>query len=101
MAGSATPSARHRPSSTARFEARIPRELKENLERAAAVAGHPTVTGFVLSTLQDSARRVLEDHRQARLSDEDSRRFVDALLAPPEPNPELRTAWRRYRETRA
>lgn len=53
---------------TARLEARIPREFNKSLEQAAAVTGHPTVTSFVPFGLQASARRVSEEHQQAKLS---------------------------------
>ena len=101
MAILAAKSPRSRVPATARLEARIPRELKKTLEQAAAVSGHPTVTSFVLSALQASARKVIEEHQQAKLSAEESTRFVKAVLAPAAPNPALRAAYQRYRETSA
>ncbi|MDD2763673.1 MAG: DUF1778 domain-containing protein [Opitutaceae bacterium] len=89
---------RSRVPSTARLEARIPRDFKKTLEQAAAVTGHPTVTSFVLFVLQTNARKVLEDHQQAKLSAEESTNFVKALLAPAAPNAALRGAFKRYRE---
>lgn len=86
---------------SARLEARIPREFKKTLEEAAAVTGHPTVTSFVLFALQASARQVIEEHRQARLSAEESTRFVKALLSPDAPNAALRGAYARYRDAGA
>jgi uncharacterized protein (DUF1778 family) len=88
-------------SATARLEARIPREFKKTLEEAAAVTGHPTVTSFVLFALQASARRVIEEHRQAKLSAAESAHFVKALLSPDAPNAALRGAYARYREVSA
>lgn len=86
---------------TARLEARIPRDFKKTLEQAAAVTGHPTVTSFVLSALQASARKVIEEHQQAKLSAEESTHFVKALLAPAAPNAALRGALKRYHEASA
>ena len=77
-------------SATARLEAKIPCEFKKTLEEAAAVTGHPTVASFVLSALQASARRVIEEHRQAELSARESTRFVKALLSPDTSNAALR-----------
>lgn len=88
---------RSRVPSTARLEARIPRDFKKTLEQAAAVTGHPTVTSYVLFALQASARRVIEEHQQAKLSAEESAHFVKALLAPAAPNAALRGAFKRYR----
>lgn len=87
-----------RASSTARLEARIPRDLKKTLEQAAAVTGHPTVTSFVLFALQASARKAMEEHQRAQLSAEESTSFVEALLSPAAPNAALRSAFKRYRE---
>lgn len=98
MATLAAKSARSRSSSTARLEARIPRDFKKTLEQAAAVTGHPTVTSFVLFALQTSARKVIEEHQRAQLSAEESTSFVEALLAPAAPNAALRGAFKRYRE---
>ena len=100
MATLTAKSARSRAPSTARLEARIPREFKKTLEQAAAVTGHPTVSSFVLFVLQTSARKVLEEHQQARLSAEESTNFVKALLAPVAPNAALQSAFKHYRGAR-
>jgi uncharacterized protein (DUF1778 family) len=89
-------STRARTAPTARLEARIPRDLKKTLERAAAVTGHPTLTSFMIYTLQTSARKVLEEHQRAKLTADESMNFVDALLAPAAPNAALRAAFGRY-----
>jgi len=80
-----------------RLEARIPRELKRTLERAAAVTGHPTLTSFMIYSLRLSARRAIEEHQQARLTADESTNFVQALLTPAAPNAALRAAFGRYR----
>lgn len=82
---------------TARLEARIPRDLKKRLERAAAVSGHPTLTSYMIYTLQTSASKVLEEHQRAKLTADESANFVEALLAPATPNTALRAAFGRYR----
>jgi uncharacterized protein (DUF1778 family) len=101
MATLTAKSVRRRASSSARLEARIPREFKKTLEQAAAVTGHPTVTSFVLFVLQTSARKVLEDHQLAKLSADESTNFVKTLLSPATPNAALRGAFKRYREVTA
>ncbi|HWA11227.1 MAG TPA: DUF1778 domain-containing protein [Opitutaceae bacterium] len=82
---------------TARLEARISRDLKKTLERAAAVTGHPTLTSYMIYTLQTSASKVIEEHQRAKLTTDESTNFVDALLAPAAPNAALRGAFGRYR----
>jgi uncharacterized protein (DUF1778 family) len=95
MAIVATKSKRSAP--TARLEARVPRALKQTLEKAAAVTGHSTLTSYVLYTLQTSAQAAIDQHERARLSATESKTFVEALLSPPPPNESLKTAFTRYR----
>lgn len=80
-----------------RLEARVTSEQKSLIERAAALQGR-TVTDFVLTSVQDAARRAIEEHNQLALSVRDSEAFVDALLNPKPVNDRLRHTVRRYRE---
>jgi uncharacterized protein (DUF1778 family) len=80
-----------------RLETRITAEQKALVERAAALQGR-TVTDFVLTSLQDAARRTIEEHHQIALSVRDSQTFVNALLNPKPVNDRLRQTVRRYRE---
>jgi len=94
MANAASKTARNR---SERLEARVTAEQKALIERAAALQGR-TVTDFVLTSVQEAARRAIEDHRQLELSMRDSEAFVDALLNPKPVNDRLRDTVRRYRE---
>jgi uncharacterized protein (DUF1778 family) len=80
-----------------RLEARITAEQKSLIERAATLQGR-SVTDFVLTSVQDAARRAIEEHNQLALSVRDSEAFVDALLKPQPVNDRLRVTVRRYRE---
>jgi uncharacterized protein (DUF1778 family) len=80
-----------------RLEARITAEQKALIERAAALQGR-TVTDFVLTSVQDAARRAIEDHDQLELSVRGSETFVKELLSPAPVNDRLRETVRRYRE---
>jgi uncharacterized protein (DUF1778 family) len=80
-----------------RLEARVTAEQKRLIERAAALQGR-TVTDFVLTSVQDAARRAIEEHNQLALSVRDSEAFVDGLLNPKPVNNRLRNTVRRYRE---
>lgn len=80
-----------------RLEARVTSEQKSLIERAAALQGR-TVTDFVLTSVQDAARRAIEEHNQLALSVRDSEAFVDALLNPKPVNDRLRDTVRHYRE---
>jgi uncharacterized protein (DUF1778 family) len=80
-----------------RLEARVTAEQKTLIEHAAALQGR-TVTDFVLTSVQEAARRAIAEHQQLALSVRDSRAFVDALLNPKPVNDRLRDTVRRYRE---
>ncbi len=79
-----------------RLETRVTAEQKSLIERAAALQGR-TVTDFVLTSVQDAARRAIEEHSQLSLSVRDSEAFVDALLNSRPVNDRLRDTVRRYR----
>ncbi len=80
-----------------RLETRVTAEQKSLIERAAALQGR-SLTDFVLTSVQDAARRAIEEHQQLALSVRDSEAFVDALLNPQPVNDRLRDTVRRYRE---
>ncbi len=80
-----------------RLETRVTAEQQTLIEHAAALQGR-TVTDFVLTSVQDAARRAIEEHQQLELSVRDSQAFVDALLNPKPVNDRLRDTVRRYRE---
>ena len=97
MANAASKSSRGR-ARAQRLETRVTAEQKTLIERAAALQGR-TVTDFVLTSVQDAARRAIEEHQQLELSLRDSETFVEALLNPKPVNDRLRDTIRRYRET--
>ncbi len=67
------------------------------IERAAALQSR-TVTDFVLSSVQEAARRTIEEHQRLDLSVRDSAAFVEALLNPRPVNDRLRDTVNRYRQ---
>jgi uncharacterized protein (DUF1778 family) len=96
MAKSVLKSPRGRPRAQ-RLETQVTAEQKTLIEHAAALQGR-TVTEFVLTSVQDAARRAIEGHQQFELSVRDSQAFVAALLNPKPVNDRLRDTVRRYRE---
>ncbi len=85
------------PKSMARLEARISPETKALLQKAADLEGR-TLTDFVVAAVRAEACRVIEQHQTLKLSIEDSKAFVDALLNPAEPNDALKVAAQRYKQ---
>jgi uncharacterized protein (DUF1778 family) len=84
------------PTKDARLEARITSEQKEMIERAAAHTGR-SVSDFVVSTMQEAAKAVLQEHEVWRLNQLQSREFIEVLLNPPAPNEALQQAADEYR----
>jgi uncharacterized protein (DUF1778 family) len=80
-----------------RLEARVTTDQKAMIERAASVQGR-TVTDFVVSTLQEAAKRVIEEQTVWKLNQEQQKVFTQALMNPPAPNSKLRAAYKRYRQ---
>jgi uncharacterized protein (DUF1778 family) len=85
------------PTRTARIEARIAPEALVIVKRAAEIQGR-SISDFVVAAAQEAAHRAIEETQMIRLSVEDQRAFVEAILNPPEPTPALRRAFRRHRE---
>ena len=73
---------------TARLEARIPVRVYDQMQRAARLRGM-TLTGYLIATAGEDARRVVEDAEIIRLAREDQIRFAEALIDPPRPNKRL------------
>ncbi len=82
---------------TARLEARITPDLHALLKRAAELEGR-SLSDFVVAAARSAAESRLERDAVIRLSLEDQRAFVEAILDPPAPTPALRRAFRRHRE---
>jgi uncharacterized protein (DUF1778 family) len=80
----------------ARINVRLPSELKQTIEEAAAALGQ-TVSEFTISTVVQEARQVLQAAQVTRLSQRDRDRFLEALDdVDATPNAALRAAARRY-----
>ena len=85
-------------SKSSRLVARITTAEKRLLARAAATEGR-TVVSFVLSHARAAAERIVGQGNVIRLDEVESRRFVDALLAPPAPpTKRMRQALGRYHQ---
>ncbi len=65
-----------------RLVARITPEDKSLLTRAAALEGS-SLASFVVSHIRGAAQEVIRRHDSIQLSESESRRFVEALLAAP------------------
>jgi uncharacterized protein (DUF1778 family) len=81
-----------------RLVARVTRADKALIERGAAVAGQ-SVANFVIAHARSAAETLIREEGVIRLTAEESRRLVAALLAPTTPpTAALRKSLKRYRE---
>jgi len=80
-----------------RLEARVSRHQKALIQRAADLQGR-SLSDYVVQTLQEAALKTIEDAQIIRLSMEDSKAFVEALLNPRPPTAKMRAAAKRYME---
>jgi uncharacterized protein (DUF1778 family) len=79
-----------RPNRSERIEARTTPAILALVKRAAKAQGR-SLSDFVVEAAADAAERTLEAAKVIRLTADEQRRFVDALLRPSPPSP----AWRR------
>ena len=81
-----------------RVSARIPRESRELLEKAAALSG-ATLNQFVVQAAIKEAQTLLAREQSIVLTATDAGRFFAALERPPAPNAALRKAAKAYRRS--
>lgn len=83
----------------ARFDARLTRDQKLVIEKAAILAGYKNLSDFVVSTVYERAQVIIQRSEAILASHKDSELFFNALLNPPKPNEALKSALRQYRES--
>jgi uncharacterized protein (DUF1778 family) len=84
------------PARYARFDARLPGDLKDLLQRAADLDGQ-SLTDFVLGAAKRAAEETIQRHEVIELTARDSQLLAEALLNPPAPSARLRAAFEEYR----
>lgn len=79
-----------------RIEARTTPAVLDILRHAAAMEGR-SLSDFVVTAAERAARQAIEEAQVIRLSTDDQRRFVEALLDPPAPAPAMARAHAHHR----
>jgi uncharacterized protein (DUF1778 family) len=72
-------------SKKARFDTRLLKEQKEFFERAAVLGGYRSLSDFVIVTVQNRAKEIIEASERVVASEEDKKIFFDALVNSPAP----------------
>lgn len=75
----------------ARLNFRLRPEIKDRIEKAAAVSGQ-SITDFAVAALSETADEILESYRMAKLSDRDRDIFLAVLDRADKPNANLKRA---------
>jgi len=81
-----------------RFDARIPESQKALFEKAAGLAGYRTLTDFLISSAQEKANAILEQHNAILMSLKDKEIFFDSVVNPPKPNEDLKKAFKNHQQ---
>jgi uncharacterized protein (DUF1778 family) len=90
---------RPRPQKRKRLVARVTMDDKSLIAHAAALAGQ-SVGSFMVAEARKAALQALETRERILLNAQESRRFVDALLAKPrKPTPRMAAGMRAYKVT--
>jgi uncharacterized protein (DUF1778 family) len=81
-----------------RFDTKLTKVQKELFELATKIGGYRTLTDFMLSTAEEKAKTIVQQHEAILASERDKKIFFDAIMSPPQPNQRLRDAAKRYKE---
>lgn len=81
----------------ARFDTRLSKEQKEFFEFAASLGGFRTLTEFVINSVQEKAKQIIEEHNKIISSRRDQEIFFNELVKPSKPNDALKKAAKRYK----
>ena len=82
----------------ARFDTRLTKEQKDFFEYAANLGGYRTLTEFVIVSLQEKSKEIVEEHNKIIASKRDQEIFFNELTNPSKPNQALTDAVKRYKE---
>jgi uncharacterized protein (DUF1778 family) len=81
-----------------RFDTKLTKVQKDLFELDAKIGGYRTLTDFVVTTVQEKAKNIVEQHEAILLSERDKNIFFDAIMNPPKPNQRLQEAAKRYKD---
>jgi uncharacterized protein (DUF1778 family) len=81
-----------------RFDTKLTKVQKELFELATKIGGYRTLTDFMLSTAEEKAKTIVQQHEAILASERDKKIFFDAIMNPPQPNQRLKDAAKRYKD---
>ena len=81
-----------------RFDTRLTKDQKEFFEYAATIGGYRSLTEFVLVSVEERAKQIVEEHTKIISSKRDQEIFFRALSETPKPITSLEKAAVRYKD---
>jgi len=80
-----------------RFDTRLSKEQKLYFEKAAQLGGYRSLTDFVISTVQEKAKKIINENERIIASQRDSEVFFNAITNSNPPNEKLQNAANEYK----
>lgn len=80
-----------------RFDTRLPKEQKMLFEKAARLGGYRSLTDFVILTVQQKAKEIIDEREKILATERDNEIFFEALINPPKPDKKLVSAAEEYK----
>lgn len=81
-----------------RFDTRLTKAQKEFFEYAANIGGYRSLTEFVLVSVDERAKKIIEEHNRIISSKRDQEIFFQAISEAPKPVEALTNAVARYND---
>jgi uncharacterized protein (DUF1778 family) len=81
-----------------RFDARLPKEQKQLFEKAALLGGYRNLTDFILLTVQEKAKKIIQENEQIIASENDAEIFFNAITHAKKPSARLKKALKEYED---
>src|SRR5690606_24602787 len=79
-----------------RFDATLSKEQKQFFEKAAYLDGYRSLIDFVILTLQEKSKVIVQEKGQMIATERDSQVFFDAITNPKKPSRTLKNALEDY-----
>lgn len=81
-----------------RFDTRISKAQKDFFEYAANIGGYRSLTDFVITSAQEKAKNIINQHNKILESNQDKKIFFDAVMSPSKPSESLLNAANDYKK---
>lgn len=81
-----------------RFDARLPKEQKLLFEKAAILGGYRNLTDFIVLTVQEKAKKIIQENELIIATENDAEIFFNAITKAKKPSTSLKNALKDYED---